>query len=356
MTETRWKGNWWLPEDPEDSRPGTLHHDDDGELRLELIGGFGVDVRTPMPDGAVGVGIDGSFPVIHGVAGGDCFTLFNCQATHTAGGFTGANVAEQTITALKGLRGIHVSDADEEVFTSMELRFEYLLAWSSSTSISTTIQIDQSRWAGRQTASSEPVEDRVATFKDLTITLQVPHTQFRVDTKHSGNRRSVESHEFGEIEIASATPSSLNQFDRIAKALQDLLTLAAHSPAGVLKRSLWFQPPARPDGEEPRAQEIEVLGSMVYKAGSNARNDPYHGYLFTLNDVPFADIVGGAEVGGGHQAAAPPARHEPGEQEPAPAGAGGVVGQQRPQRLHVTAGHDRRPLRFDEELRSMDRR
>lgn len=39
MSETHWKGDWWLPEDPDDTRPGTLHYgNDDGRPRLELIG------------------------------------------------------------------------------------------------------------------------------------------------------------------------------------------------------------------------------------------------------------------------------------------------------------------------------
>lgn len=29
MSEIRWKGNWWLPEDPDDTKPGTLHYGDD---------------------------------------------------------------------------------------------------------------------------------------------------------------------------------------------------------------------------------------------------------------------------------------------------------------------------------------
>jgi hypothetical protein len=292
MSETRWKGNWWLPGSPDETRPGTLHYDEDQSLRLELIGGFNIDVRTPMADGSYGINFDGSFPVIHGVSGGELFTLLECHASHTSGGFTGANITEQTISAIKGLRGILVTDGDEEAFSSIELRLEYLLAWSSSTSISASIELGpEPRWTGKQTASSTPVEDRVATHDGLTITLRVPHSQFDIDTKHSGNLRSVTSREYGEIIVASEGLSSLNQLDQTAKALQDLLTLAAHGPAGVLRRSLWFESsPAHPaHGDWPH--EVEVMGSMIYKPGSESRNDPYSGYLFTLNDVEFSELV-----------------------------------------------------------------
>src|SRR5689334_5532390 len=52
VNETCWKGKWWVPGAPGDAKPGTLHYRDDGQLKLELIGGF--DILTPVP-GAVGV-------------------------------------------------------------------------------------------------------------------------------------------------------------------------------------------------------------------------------------------------------------------------------------------------------------
>jgi len=292
MSETRWKGNWWLPEDPDRTRPGTLHYGDDHDgLRLELIGGFSVEVRTPV-EGGYAVGFDGRFPVIHGSSGSEVFTLLECQATHTSGGFLGSSITDQTIDATRGLRGILVEDGDDKVFDSMELQLEHLLAWSARSSMKADPEFDPpGRWTGKQTATSIPIDDQIALYGNLTFTLRVPHTQFRIETKHSANSRSVESREYGEIVVASSEPSSLNDFGSTVKALQDLLTLAAFGPSGVLRRSLWYESsPAHPaHGDWPH--EVEVMGSMVYKPGTRPKSDPFSGYLFTLADVEFGDLV-----------------------------------------------------------------
>jgi hypothetical protein len=129
VSETRWKGNWWLPEDPDDTKPGTLHYGDDGRLRLELIGGFSIEVQTPIANGFAVSLRDPSFPVIHGMCGSERFTLLETHAVHSSGGYFG-DISDQTLTALRGLRGIHVPNAQEPVFDSAEVQLEYLLGWA----------------------------------------------------------------------------------------------------------------------------------------------------------------------------------------------------------------------------------
>ena len=292
MNETRWKGDWWLPENPEETRPGTLHYgNDDDRLRLELIGGFSIEVRTPT-DGGYGIGFDGRFPVIHGSSGGEAFTLLECQATHTSGGFIGSSITDQTIGATSGLRGILVEDGDEKVFDSMVLQLEHLLAWSAKSSLRAEAELDsKGRWTGKQTATSIPTDDQIALSGDLTLTLRVPHTQFRVETKHGANSRSVESCEYAEIVVASVGPSSLNDFGSTAKALQDLLTLAAFGPSGILKRSFWYESSSAHPAHGDWPHEVQVMGNLVYKPGTGANSDSPRGYLFTLADVDFGDLV-----------------------------------------------------------------
>jgi hypothetical protein len=54
--------------------------------------------------------------------------LLETDALHTSGGF-GGNISEQTLSSLRGLRGIHVSSAQEPMFDSAEVQLEYLLGW-----------------------------------------------------------------------------------------------------------------------------------------------------------------------------------------------------------------------------------
>ena len=115
----------------------------------------------PVP-GADGVwisqGRDRLFPVIHGMCGSERFTLFDVVAVHTSGGFFGG-VTDQSLNALRGLRGIHAASAAERIFDSAKVRLEYLLGWTAQTTMKASVTRKEGRWTGEQTAQSTPADD-----------------------------------------------------------------------------------------------------------------------------------------------------------------------------------------------------
>lgn len=290
MNETRWKGTWWLPEAPGDAKPGTLHYRDDGQLRLELIGGFSIWTLIPAEDGvSEPVDREPMFPVIHGVCGAERFTLLDTVAVHTSGGLFGG-VNDQSLSALRGLRGIHVTSAGERIFDSAEVQLEHLLGWAAQTTMKVSVTLEEGRWTGEQTAQSMPADDKHATYGDMTVTLRVPHTQFRFDHDPRTSRRTVTGSEWAELELVSPAPSSLDGFNQVIKAMADLMTLCAHAPSGALKRTLRFtgspEHPAR-----GRQGEVEVMGRQVHQPAPDAGNPASVEYLFTLADTDFAIVV-----------------------------------------------------------------
>lgn len=50
MTERTLRGHWWRPEDDQTRQPGTLRISNSGELTLDLIGGFDLEIRRPLAD------------------------------------------------------------------------------------------------------------------------------------------------------------------------------------------------------------------------------------------------------------------------------------------------------------------
>lgn len=290
MSEIRWKGHWWLPEDPDDAKPGTLHYGDDGRLRLDLIGGFSFEVRTPIAGGFTSVDREPGFPVVHGVCGSERFTLLETAAVHTSGGFFGGVITDQVLSALRGLRGIHVSSAQEPVFDSAEVQLEYLLGWARRTTMRAEIMLKDRQWTGEQTARSAPVDALTATYGDMTLTLTVPFHQFRFDDDLRASRRALTSSEWAEVELASPVPVSLDGFNERIKALADLMTLCAHAPSGALKRTLWFTgSEAHPVPGNGRG-EVEIMGRQVHHPEPRADAPATVEYLFTLADVDF-DVI-----------------------------------------------------------------
>ncbi len=290
MSEIRWKGNWWLPEDPNDTTPGTLHYGDDGQLRLELIGGFTFEVRTPIANGFTVNLRDPSFPVIHGRCGSERFTLLETHAVHSSGGIF-SDISDQTLSALRGLRGIHVSSAQEAVFDSAEVQLEYLLGWTRQTTMQAKIAINDELWTGEQAGNSKPVDDLTTSYGGVTFTLKIPYTQFRVADDPRASRRAMTSDEWAELELTNPSPMSLEGFNHIIKAMADMMTLCANAPSGALKRTLWFTGSEAHPTPQGRRSEVEVMGRQVHQPAPQADEPALIEYLFTLHDIGFDVIV-----------------------------------------------------------------
>jgi hypothetical protein len=291
VNETRWKGTWWIPSAPGDAKPGTLHYRSDGQLKLELIGGFSLLEQVPAANGVwVAQEREPLFPVIHGMCGAERFTLFDTVAVHTSGGLFG-DVTDQSLNALRGLRGIHAASAAERIFDSAEVQLEYLLGWSAHTTMKASISVEEGRWTGEQTAQSTPADEQDAAYGGMTLTLRVPHTQFRLDEDPRASQRTISSREWAELEVATPEPLSLDGFGQIIKAMADLMTLCAHAPSGALKRTLRFT--GSPDHPAPagRRGEVEIMGRQVHQPAPDSGSAARVEYLFTLADADFATVV-----------------------------------------------------------------
>jgi hypothetical protein len=59
MADREWRGRWWLPDQHGDAVPGILvQRQSDGELVLNLIGGFKIEKLTPIDNHQSSVSVD----------------------------------------------------------------------------------------------------------------------------------------------------------------------------------------------------------------------------------------------------------------------------------------------------------
>lgn len=157
--DRHWRGRWWLPGWEEESVPGTLvQRASDGDIALMLVGGFNVEVLTPLSEHHAAVSFEHAWPMIHGACAGERFTLLQCIARHTSGRVWG-NVSEQDVGALRVLRGIHLTDPDEAVFDSATLMVEYLLGWTRKTTMNASVELNEWKWTGNQTVTTTPTDE-----------------------------------------------------------------------------------------------------------------------------------------------------------------------------------------------------
>jgi hypothetical protein len=291
VNDTRWKGTWWTPGAEGDAKHGTLHYNDDGQLELELVGGFSLLMQVEAVEGVwVSQEREPQFPVIHGMCGAERFTLFDVVAVHTSGGFFG-DVTDQSLNALRGLRGIHAASKADRIFDSAKVRLEYLLGWTAQTTMKASVTRKEGRWTGEQTSQSTPADDLYAAYDGMTFTLRVPHTQFLFDEDPRASQRTVSSREWAELEVASPEPLSLDGFGQVIKAIADLMTLCAHAPSGALKRTLRFTGSPEHPVPDGRPGEVEIMGHQVHQPTPGSGGAARVEYLFTLADVDFAAVV-----------------------------------------------------------------
>jgi ApeA N-terminal domain 1 len=293
MADREWRGHWWLPDKPDEVMPGTLiRREEDGEVLLKLVGGFNITVLTPISENESGVSFDSEFPIILGNSGDQLFTLLQCTAIHTSGGFLGSHVNEQDIRVLRALRGIHLTGPHEEVFDSVVLKIEYLLGWMHATTMKAEAELSGYKWTGKQTATTAPIDDLNATSGGNDYTLSVVFNQFGFEDRPRANERSLTNREWAELTVKSPQPTKFREFDGITKGVMDLMTLVAHAPAGVIEETLWFTPSdAHPAAGRRTSIDVEVMGRQIYRPKPDSAQTGNAECLFTLDDIPFADVL-----------------------------------------------------------------
>lgn len=290
MADQEWRGQWWLPDKPDEVVPGTLiQREEDGDVFLKLVGSFNILALTPVSRGESSISYDGDFvnefPIILGRSAGELFTLLQSNPLKTGGGI-------QDIQVLRALRGIHLTEPDQEVFNTVVLRIEYLLGWTRTTTLKRTVELGNGNWTGKQSATAAPIDDLTATHGGNDYTLSVVFNQFRMEDRPRANERSLVNGEWAELTVKSPQPTKFREFDSKAKALMDLMTLVAHAPAGVIKETLQITPSGtRPIPGSRASRDVEVMGRQIHQPKPGPNEIGSAEYLFTLEDIPFADVL-----------------------------------------------------------------
>lgn len=89
------------------------------------------------------------------------------------------------------------------------------------------------------------------------------------------------------------SPISLGHAEGLAKAIQDLVSLATHRASALLWLRLRMPPEERdyPEGYPIRDREIAVYFQGTVRADADAKAVNHHSVLFTCHHIPFEEIV-----------------------------------------------------------------
>jgi hypothetical protein len=102
MADREWRGQWWLPDKPDDVMPGILTQDENGDVLLKLIGGFSNTVLIPVRETVSAISYEpefvDKFPIVLGNSAGEPFTLLQCNPIYTGRGKQGGLCKTRLIT------------------------------------------------------------------------------------------------------------------------------------------------------------------------------------------------------------------------------------------------------------------
>ncbi|WP_172933581.1 HEPN domain-containing protein [Rhodococcus sp. MS13] len=296
MNSQTFSGYWWCSDDASNTQPGTLSIASDGSVVLELIEGFDVQQYTPLPDGSIGVGEGRTrIDVIHGATtAGKDFTLLDCLVRRYNMGF--GTPTEQRLSARYALVGLHLEDADAEVFDTCRLRIENLRTWMAIGEYKIAHNED-GRERSATVTTPEPV---TAKWGEFTIQADMYATPFNYYATR--DEAVFSSRTAANLTITSETPRSYRGFHEVTMAIVDLLTLASDRPCAVISQRLVGQPipvtyPNMIDGGKigtltrEETPEAAVYARRTVTASPDAKELHLHDFLFTCQDMPFEELV-----------------------------------------------------------------
>ncbi|WNG81723.1 hypothetical protein C6A86_026795 [Mycobacterium sp. ITM-2016-00316] len=289
-----WRGTFWLPDKSDESHEGFLTYEPEYGVTLKFVSGFDDRTRTAIsPTGYSVTRGSGRFPLIHGsVEGSTPVTLVDCRAVRRRSGWATESIRNQDISAALVLIGVLLNRADDPEFCGLSIELENLTEWDRHDEM--TIFVDPSEDSPRREnwrVHVNPMQPLSASVGDLTIKLVRQYRQPRFDVRR--DRLETTATAFTYLKISASRPKSMDEWFEVAKAFQDLVTLAMDAPCALLSESL-IPSKALLDRESARAREaIDVFGEHILQGERDLDGVANRDALFTLGSegVDFAGIV-----------------------------------------------------------------
>jgi len=193
-------GHWWLPAYKSDQVTGCLTSRG-GNLQLKLLGQFNaIDVNH----------LHLSVPVIHGVADGKLFTLWN--AIQGSFGFKAPGTIEQHFQSMRILAGGHLSERSKVRFTALSLYASNLGPWSNLRPVDYSFSAED----------PSDISYRMAKNRSTEIVLSNFGMTLKIGTSWSTRNKEFDSYGFDVLPSLRAEFSSPELFDDVIERLGSL--------------------------------------------------------------------------------------------------------------------------------------
>lgn len=277
------RGQWWLPDDPEE-QPGTLTISDRGDITLELIGGFDLAVRTAMPGGGYTVSANEQpTPLIYGRAGNHRITIQDAITLRSESFFgLSDRPSYHRISGTRAFVGVHLPQHEaNQLWRGCWVHLENFAFWYGANGVRRSAELRS------KSAELFDVPDKRVEVDGWTYTAVTRLGGFDFDVRRGDI--AVSGMVSARLRIDAPSPCTITELDVRVKAWMDLLTLASGSASGVIGMSVMPVPDEEAPEIERRSRDVPVYVRHVRLAEPDA--DVVREWRFTCHDLPFDEAA-----------------------------------------------------------------
>lgn len=269
MTNRKFEGMWWLPENPEKRVAGTLTSTTEA-LTLDLLGSF-LETGTGL-DALVGALSPERYPIVVGkTKRGRGVTLQDCV---NVGGQVGGEVTSQRLVAAVGFDGVEATSEQQLRWKRAHVHFRHLSEWFGESGVDTNFDLDSTgnlstyelRYSRPNSLSTDFEGDTIELSPSMRFVERAFRTQAIEPTAH--------------FRISVQTPLSLSlMWRRYVVPLQDLVTLGTSVACPVTEFKVSF------DDDAILPPSIEVLGPTLRHGEESEKALARREMLFTADAI-----------------------------------------------------------------------
>jgi hypothetical protein len=280
------RGEWWLPEAPDDVQSGVLRIDENRQMTLELVKGFDTDLVGPADEqGTQPITWIGHWDMIHGRTSREYVTLLGVNLKSSSWLF--GTVANQTLGVDIALVGTALDEPEEAAFTGVQAEIDNLLYWSVLTAFQSSIEFQENKFK-RSYAEGASVDALHAEWNGFKISLGLRFTAFQAEDINP-NQRTVGGTETAWIKFEHEELQTASTYFELVATFQDLLTLAMDYPCAI--RGVTYSLEKQSDDPTPMTPTAKGYYRYIFPADSKPfkRRDRKH--FFRLDDTDGFDAI-----------------------------------------------------------------
>lgn len=260
MKKENFKGNWWLPSNPEKKVPGTLFFSGQNTITLELLGSF----RTMLSLNSLKIY---SEPIINGeTVEGKSITLCDCIDNGSITNFSSASKQDYLVSRV--FLGRNFENTEQIKFKQISAQYTYLHFWAQSSLVNLNLEENAFKVECKR-------------FQSITAETSFAKMILASWVDFSQGSQKTDLNQCEAFEFESKSELSTNEwYFNFVYPIQNLLSLATGTPNYLEKLTAIYEA-----GQNNKGEHIEIILNTFRDRDNEGLLKYPQNMIFTFRDV-----------------------------------------------------------------------